>query len=304
MASIRTSAARLRAAIAGAALGCHPAIDADHAGSCGTCHADAARDWLGSAHASPDGGGSERFAVAFRRGGRDPWCASCHLPRTDGVDCVTCHAGERPGGPKLAADRCAGCHQFAVPADLRGRPGVPSSTASQDTVEEWRRSSRSGEACTTCHPPHASPGLSLLADAVSVDVRRPAPATRRVAEDPASDVVQVVLRSTGAGHAVPTGDPFRQLRLDLVGPWGLAGKARFSRRLGRDADGQWRVLADDRIPPPTDGETAELRVSVQAPDATRWTLDARLSDPAHAPWLSDGGIMHLSDGVVVAEAHP
>ncbi len=157
----------------------------------------------------------------------DPFCRGCHAPETDpklGVACVTCHVTNAevlaaPGSsPARAAphavtrtpafatsEACAKCHEFDFPdAARRATP-----LAMQRTVTEHRGRS---DTCATCHMTKtgghadhrfaASRDDAFVKSAVTIRARRVAP-----------DRVEVVLAPAQLGHAFPTGDLFRRVRV-------------------------------------------------------------------------------------------
>lgn len=212
-----------------------------------------------------------------------PWCLECHQADPDGVGCVSCH------GP--TARLCADCHQFDLPVDLGG----PSSgVAAQDTVAEWGRSTAKtrGEGCTDCHDPHRVRGgrdASLLRETLQVRVVRSA-----------TGVVATVT-ADGAGHAVPTGDPFRRLRLVVCADLACTvprGEAWLQRRLERAPDRSWVVSTDTRIPPPTTGRTAWRTLEVPVQGARSWRLYYHLADPRHEALLVDDAVRLIESGLV------
>lgn len=256
----------------------HVAPDA-RSESCAGCHPGEVADWGTSRHARSATNAS--FAESFRRTDH-PWCLSCHAADGEAVGCATCHAE--------GARTCESCHQFELPVELDG-PG--SGVASQDTVEEWRRSSFSDRPCTSCHDPHASPG--------GHDAERMRAALRvEVTAD--GDVVTATLASTDTGHALPTGDPFRLLRLEVCADLGCTrglASTTFVRRLARTGDGGWRLAEDSRIPPPTGASrSASVERTLVAPGARGWRLTYHLADPAHEPLLGTEAVQLLANGPI------
>ncbi|MCA9492433.1 MAG: hypothetical protein KC621_21015 [Myxococcales bacterium] len=266
--------------IAAVLLGCtHVPPDA-RSEACAECHVEQGAAWAESRHAKA--ATNALFAESFRRTDH-PWCLSCHAADGVGVGCATCHAAGSPG--------CEGCHQFDLPRELGG---ASSGVASQDTVQEWRRSSFADRPCTSCHDPHASPGGhddERMRAALTVDVR--------------ADVDRVVARLTShdVGHAVPTGDPFRRLQLDVCADLGCSrtlATATFVRRLAPTEDGGWRLAEDTRVPPPTGGaRTSVVERVLEAPGARGWRLSYHLADPVHEPVLGAQAVRLLANGPVV-----
>lgn len=190
---------------------------------------------------------------------------------TEGVTCAACHVRDgvvvatraAPGAPHPVAvstelgspELCAACHQLTWPeAD---KPFY-------DTYGEWKATAyaEAGVGCVDCHMPlkaglatatrfAASPshrfdadlrrGLSVLLDLAKPEVQR-----GELFE------VTVHLQNTGAGHHVPTGSPFKVVRVsvELLDADGEELASAGTLELGRTvADGPpWRTLSDTRIP--------------------------------------------------------
>ena len=257
------------------------------------------------------------FTASF---GREPraWCVNCHAPLpeqrrpalgrgagkedpllAEGVNCAACHGrgGEvltarepAPAAlsahpmrrePKLATSEfCGGCHQFNVP--VRGaHPLKYSDTPMQETLSEWAASSSAarGVTCQGCHMPegrHTFPGVhspGWVAGALSVSFSREE--GRLVAEVRARDV----------GHRVPSGDPFRRLRLRLCREPGcetpLATRwlmRRFSLR-----EHGWVLVADTTVPVETAStqpvRRVEFPLTAPLPEVLHWRLDYLLAEP-------------------------
>lgn len=186
------------------------------------------------------------------------------------MDCAACHRQGRD---------CATCHQFDLPG---------SKLPSQDTAREHARSSFADRDCAACHDPHrASAGAHDQAA-----VRR----ALEVVVEGDGDGSIARLTSHGVGHALPTGDPFRRLVLELCADLRCAqvvASPVLQRTMEEGPDG-WFEVADTRVPPPTDGpdSTLELRL----PRARSWRLWYRLTDPRHrevadSQWLVDAGLV-------------
>lgn len=226
--------------------------------TCEDCHADIAREWRASLHAS-----AHTDAVYQRAFAIEPlaFCQGCHAPEADpdhpvpepaallGVACVTCHvlgdeivasthereplAAPSPhpvvrDGRLGATTACAGCHEFAFPdRAARARPELM-----QSTVTEHGRSPERDSACAECHMPvvaegrhphrsHRFPGgrdAELVQSAVVVRASRTSAST-----------VRISLTPRAVGHAFPTGDLFRRVEVsaESVGAeWQLMGSGR------------------------------------------------------------------------------
>jgi hypothetical protein len=211
-------------------------------------------------------GASPLYALASADAGRHPWCDTCHRPDGDGIGCGTCH-GDDPRS-------CADCHQFDLPTAL---DGPPSGVAGQDTVAEWASSAYADTPCTSCHDPHDPRGghdpdrvrAAIRATAVSVP-----------------GGVEYEIAAVGVGHALPTGDPFRRLVLEVCADLEcrrVLGRAVFQRRIADDDPvHRWGVAEDTRIPPRRPGRPA-VRSGVVPLDVPRrsWRLLYHLADPRH-----------------------
>lgn len=251
------------------------------ASSCRSCHEEEHGTWSRSRHARAYS--NRIFAADFARTPRR-WCLACHAPLAaqqaeilggragalagDGVGCAVCHVRDgvvlsaraatvqgdrahamrvdtRLSSPKL----CSACHQFAAPVP-HARPTRAGDVAMQDTHAEWRSSSfgARGITCQRCHMPngdHTNPGAhdgDFLADSVTVSV---------VLTGPRS--VTVTAQTHGVGHAFPTGDPSRALRVDLCAD--DACEVPFTgtsfMRSFRERDGRYALTEDTTVPPPT-----------------------------------------------------
>ena len=255
---VRSSATEPRAAahpvVAGTAL--------EQNAACERCHASIAETWRGSLHArsATDPVYLRAFAIEPL-----PFCEGCHDPhrdRTIGTGCVTCHDAH---DGQLRARACADCHEFPFP-DGRGKM--------QLTATEHARSSRSGTACAACHMPreggHASHRFAASRDPELL--RRAATITAARFED----VVMVTLARREAGHALPTGDIFRRLRVTArtTGDDETAIEVFLGRKtkLGEDRDDRPFASGDDR---------AEVRLRVRS-EVTWSVVYERVEHPTSA----------------------
>jgi hypothetical protein len=167
---------------------------------------------------------------------------------------------------------CAACHQLSWPG---------AAAPLYDTWGEWERSpfAAAGVRCQDCHLLDAAepsrPDHAMSADperAVSVLVAIPALTLTRGAE-PVQGAL--TLQNTGAGHAFPTGSPFRGVRVEawLEGPPDKKGVAT------RAPGGLVADLAQQIEAEPPFALTADTRIP--AGDARRWDLPLAL--PADVP---------------------
>jgi len=234
---VATAIAAVTAACRGAPPGAGAGA-ADPAGAgaapCAGCHADVAREWSGSLHhasfRSPD------FQASLAEEPLD-FCVRCHAPlaagaddargKDEGVGCASCHERAREHALRPRAERattgaCDACHDFAFPRAGKGGERM------QRTAEEHARSDFAAVPCADCHMPRARAHARSHAFAASRDPAKLRAAIAVVPPRLVPEGVEVVVRSVGVGHAMPTGDLFRALRVRL---W------------TEDADG--RVLSDD-----------------------------------------------------------
>ncbi len=192
--------------------------------------------------------------------------------RMEGVTCAACHirdgvvVGPRPpeevdaphpmawSKQLTSSEGCATCHQLSWP---------DANMPFYDTFGEWEASpyAEAGVGCTDCHGgPAAGPSSAFdhsmprrAANAVSILLELPDLTVVR-GGDPVA--LGIVLQNTGAGHAFPTGSPFKGIQLQawLEGPPAEEGEPRsrtepFTADLARTlSDGPpWNVEADTRL---------------------------------------------------------
>lgn len=257
---------------------------------CRGCHPAAHDGWAAGPHGQPM---SRAMADALEQAAI-PACGSCHLPlveqhdelpswertdapgpfnpgwdatlRTEGVTCAACHVrnGRVAVATKAAARKvaphpvvyaedlsderaCAACHQLTWPG---------ADAPLYDTVGEWSRSAwkAAGVGCVDCHWPGPDPHADGVdpARAWSLIVR---PERRRIVRGSEPWTVAITLQNTGAGHAMPSGTPFRGYRLrarvtepDGVDSLGELGElsADLVRTLTDEAP--WTTVEDTRLP--------------------------------------------------------
>jgi hypothetical protein len=253
-----------RAAEAAHAPHMYPAV------RCGQCHTQIYRAWSTSAHANADRGAG---FVAMRGERRD--CDVCHAPLAaeglPGIPCDGCHlarAATTPGAglalaiadvvrygplcdakdtyfhkmgcaPEVATSiYCAACHELRIGA-------LPIYTE----YEEWRQSpyAADGATCQGCHMPPDRTQVATGAEqrdvaahgflGVGNALRQQAIELAASVDD--AGVVTTRVHNSGAGHAVPTGLPGRQLVVRVI-----AFDAQ-GRELARREQIYSRVLVDD-----------------------------------------------------------
>ena len=183
---------------------------------------------------------------------------------------------------------CAGCHQFNFVKKLTDpihRIKVPT----QNTLQEWLQShaSKQGKTCQSCHMPkgsHFFPGshnISFLKKSISAKVHFIH-----------NQKLQVVLRTHGVGHSVPTGDPFRRLRLMLCQDKACKKLIRhfYLRRIFRTKNNQLAPFVDFRIPPPKKSLSGKLAFKPTLPKPYQkvyWRLYYYYAEHHHHRFLSD-----------------
>lgn len=93
----------------------------------------------------------------------------------------------------------------------------------QTTLTEHAASAQAKNSCQSCHMPRSERARRDHGFAASRDLEMLRSAVSVVAARPEADVVTLTLSLGQVGHAFPTGDPFRRLRLevDAVTPEGL-----------------------------------------------------------------------------------
>lgn len=202
---------------------------------CGGCHLREAGEWASSMHAQAF---TDPFFAASYSAETSAFCIRCHapmLPSRDGdtpealasrapqeaargVGCNDCHGAS---GAPLARARtgraphdvtvdagigthaCERCHEFKQPS---------ARDALQTTVSEHRASPFGDVACTACHMEgrldhrYRAGVRNVERMKASIDVK----ITRR-----GNGTLEAELSTIGVGHAFPTGDLFRRLRLEV-----------------------------------------------------------------------------------------
>lgn len=233
---------------------------------CVRCHPRQAAEWSASQHRTAYT--DPEFQRALVRE-RPVFCRGCHAPEADpsrppdvargslGVGCVSCHVpdgttavlaapGEHAPAPHAVVrsaafgevEACASCHEFAFPRT----PEVPM----QSTVTEHRHSRFADRSCGACHMPWVGDGAArhrdhgfaasrdpaMLRAALEISTTREPPGRVRVRVGPGA-----------VGHAVPTGDLFRRLWIEVEA--GDDGELYDARALSRHVLDD-RLVGDDR----------------------------------------------------------
>ena len=209
--------------------------------------------------------------------------------RAEGVTCAACHVRadtilgtrEAPDSPHRVTvsaelsspEMCATCHQLTWPdAD---RPFY-------DTYGEWKASAwaTAGVTCQDCHmAPTAGavvPGTdgTVPSHAIAADLRR---AVSVLVTVPSGVVqrgqalsVSVLVQNTGAGHSLPTGNPFKvaTLSVTLLDTTGKALAPPWTLPWARTVEmaPPWRTTADHRLPAGGQ-ETANFQLTPSAKGA-------------------------------------
>jgi hypothetical protein len=218
--------------------------------ACASCHAEIAREWRESQHASA--WRDEVFQAAYAV---EPmqFCRSCHAPLApagrhpdaraaeEGVSCTVCHVRDghmlgpgrsAPAAGAHASDAtvamrtsafCEGCHQFNFRGDSGPRGEVyATDEPMQDTHAEWAMSASGarGEHCQSCHMPtvttadgrtHRSHRFPGGSDRALLSAAVRVEASAR--REGAVTVARVAVHPDRIGHSFPTGDLFRRAEL-------------------------------------------------------------------------------------------
>jgi hypothetical protein len=227
-----------------------PGVGDGTSAACASCHAEIAREWRESQHASA--WRDEVFQAAYDV---EPmqFCRSCHAPLApagrhpdaraaeEGVSCTVCHvrdghvlgpgrsaptAGAHTSDPMVAMRTsafCEGCHQFNFRGDSGPRGEVyATDEPMQDTHAEWAMSASAarGEHCQACHMPtvtspdgrtHRSHRFPGGGDRALLSSAVRVEASAR--REGGVTVARVAVHPERIGHSFPTGDLFRRAEL-------------------------------------------------------------------------------------------
>lgn len=251
-----------------------PVATADLSAPCTGCHPQESADWKNSLHrvAFTDAD----FQASFKD---DPlaFCLDCHAPAAKsaqdahgtslGVGCPSCHTAA-PGHPRGAAKTvgttdCARCHEFNFP----GREAMM-----QTTVTEHRASPLAAISCASCHARRAPDGHVDHRFAVTRESEFLRAALELTAERTAKGV-EVRLATRNVGHAMPTGDLFRRMRVIVratsadhasLGEEEVLLGRRFSRRAGVPYEREdSRIRGSRSIPLEGDWLTAASTIDIE-----------------------------------------
>jgi hypothetical protein len=236
-------------------------VAADDAPECSRCHLP-----LQVQHRTLIAPSTDDSLVNSERVPNPNWSPSL---QSEGIGCVACHVRDgvilgtrsldaphpvRKSTELTHSEGCASCHQFSWPgADL----------PIYDTYGEWSRSNfaEAGLECQDCHMApvagSATPGGKAThadhrfnarhGEGLSVHLQLPPEGATRGTEL----IGKLRVQNTGAGHAIPTGSPFKTLviAVELVDSKGKAiGKGatfRFARTVKTEAP--YTTVSDNRL---------------------------------------------------------
>lgn len=226
-----------------------PTRAATQENACGRCHVEETRTWEKSLHHRSFTDAD--FQASFTHE-REAFCIGCHAPNAkgaddprvaEGVSCVSCHAVARDDGdgrgvhPIGRAKSCESCHDFSDPDRV---------LALQKTSSEHERSPFRDVTCAGCHMNARDHGF-----AASRDLDRLRAAVDVSARAEASGQVEVTVRPRRVGHAFPTGDLFRRVRVfayrETAAGRIVATDERAFERTFEPGTGHRRELADTRL---------------------------------------------------------
>lgn len=272
---------------------------------CASCHKTVYDNWLKSRHRVALT--NELYRESHERE-PSPWCVNCHAPLRlmgnqnqpyrgdEGISCLVCHAragkiltGAQPAKaeahayvirPEFKDERmCESCHEFNFPtaatAMNEGEKFRYTAQAMQSTVEEYRASGYFGRVtCQGCHlfpgtaDSHSFPGGHAL-ERLQRDLRI------EIARSDANHIT-VKLYAQGIGHAFPTGDLFRTLRVRLADTGGHAAELELRHHFElvpaseRDAAAPLkRRIREETLPPPRLDYVSMREYTLPWPAATR-----------------------------------
>lgn len=285
---------------------------------CAKCHDEAATGFRASRHSR-----ARTNAIYVANHAQEPmrWCDGCHAPLgagEDGIGCASCHVRDgavlAPRHASAAALRehatevfdglsderaCERCHQVAFPAG-KAEPVTLSKFPMQNTVEEWRASGAS-RTCVGCHMPEGTHRITG-----GHDLERVQRALEAQVSALGEAELKLTLRNRAAAHSVPTGDPFRQLELELCVDDDcerVVARHRFGRTIERAGE-TWAITRDWTVPAKTEAGPGERSFDVAWPEQARaWRLSLRYVGDATVPLLPPALVsMELFRGRLPARA--
>jgi hypothetical protein len=282
------------------------------ASDCGVCHPTEFEEWSGSRHRSS--WDNPLLATSYAR---EPlqWCVDCHAPlpeqkaaiiagrlgdlASEGINCDVCHvrggnvlSAQPPTARGLAAhpmqeepelrrsEFCGNCHQFNFPVERRD-PVRYSSHPMQNTLSEWAASPNGLHTCQECH---MALGGHRMAGGHDVDLLRKTLSVRVVRD--LDGWMKVRVEARGAGHRVPTGDPFRRLRVDLLANAPIdvvVDSVELGRRI--TPTGTSWMIAQDRTVPAGPEPVTEIQFRPRSP-AANWRVLYEYAAPSTEPALA------------------
>lgn len=223
-------------------------------GECQTCHAQVFDEWKASAHANswinPDvRSQSKDFSNTD--------CIDCHAPRpifttgvgkrvlprssrrSEGVDCIACHALPGGGMAGTLESKSAPCRPIAM-RELAREEFCGVCHDQHKTVQQWKGSTyaEQGVGCIECHMPYREGNPQLGREHTcrgghDLDMVKSAVQIRGVRD---GDHWVVEVENVGAGHSFPTDE--RSRAVDLF--WRLASE--------RDDPSAWKRFYRFRSP--------------------------------------------------------
>ncbi|TGL34377.1 cytochrome c554 and C-prime [Leptospira koniambonensis] len=266
------------------------------ASDCKVCHKQVYENWSASRHkvAHTNSLYQHSFTIEPMQ-----WCENCHAPlrnissqtiykREEGISCNVCHVRkgeiitkELPKSDQLyhkynvveefgTEKLCESCHQFNFPtwASLsdQAKPIQYSDLVMQGTKDEWSGSGFAKESdCIDCHLAPGSKrshnfrgghGIENLKESLYVELKYVS-----------SKTILVQVHSIGIGHAYPTGDLFRALRLKVFSDTGKLHEEFLLRKLYKITSKEERekqsapkkLIYDSRIPAPEEGQNSAVK---------------------------------------------
>lgn len=236
--------------------------------------------------------------------------------QAEGVTCVTCHLRdgvivgpldikEAPHpirvDPEFAsADRCVSCHEADAPPFTSVRRPVADT---HGEWERWQKATGRTETCTDCHMPAIEREIVFMGD-----VHKGRQHTFRGAWDAefarsaltVSDVertasgVSLTLHNL-AGHNLPTADPMRALRVEVVGNGKVLAATLLERVIRTPA------YVEERDTTLLPGESRRISLAVPSGGTGEWTarvVFARLLNAAPAVQAAGDGDVELWSAVI------
>jgi len=274
--------------------------------SCVSCHTTQGASWEKSQHHTAAIDPSYKTAIAI-----EPlaFCRGCHAPAADpdkptpvaaeqlGIGCIHCHestgaassstaAGAGKAHGTMSNKACASCHEFAFPD--------PPTRLMQSTVAEHKASAFANTACTECHMRRDESGHTDHASLASSDTEMLKRAVTVRVTRAGDSRIAVRITPAAIGHAFPTGDLFRRLRVStrvVEGGKTVAERHRYlMRHFGVQRspnDALVRVQTRDDRPGAPDAQACfEIALGIEALGRT-WSFDLAYQRVDHPRSESD-----------------